>query len=265
MAPALLGLASSAAQAQPAPSPIAPAPQQSAQSPAGTVPVRVVEQPLSVRVVEAAKADVQSNDQLVVFTAILVALGTFLVIAFAVLAFYLGAGFRTMRQSSEAAERSLVATHRAFVYVSDLAWSTAGANVRISPVWTNSGTTPTRRLRVATNWKASHGELRPEFDINYAQPPESLFLGPASNVEFGSVLVPMRDIRAAIEERLHIYIWGRATYEDMFDGKRPHYFEFCHRLEVEDEAPGNIKIRFVQFGLSNGSDEDSQKPAEATS
>ncbi len=50
----------------------------------------------------------------------------------------------------------------------------------------------------------------------------------------------MRDIQAAIEERLHLYVWGRATYEDMFEGSKPHFFEFCHRLEVTGETPGNI-------------------------
>ena len=88
--------------------------------------------------------------------------------------------------------------------------------MRISPIWANSGTTPTRRLRIATNWKASHGELPADFDINYVRAPESLFLGPNSNAEFGTLLIPMRDVQAAIEERLHLYVWGRATYEDMF-------------------------------------------------
>ena len=31
-------------------------------------------------------------------------------------------------------------------------------------------------------------------------------------------LIPMRDIQAAIEERVQLYFWGRATYEDMFEG-----------------------------------------------
>ena len=156
-----------------------------------------------------------------------------------------------------------MATQRAFVYVADLTWSVAGANVKVSPVWSNSGATPTRRLRISTNWKASHGELRPDFDINYVRPPENLFLGPGSKAEFGAIYVPMRDIEAAAEERLHLYVWGRATYEDMFEGTKPHFFEFCHRLEVAGETPGNIELRFTQFGLSNGSDEDSQQPADA--
>jgi len=66
------------------------------------------------------------------------------------------------------------------------------------------------------------------------------------------------------EDRLHLYVWGRATYDDMFEGSKPHFFEFCQRLQVTGEAPGNIDLSFTQFGLSNGSDEDSRLPAEAS-
>ena len=42
----------------------------------------------------------------------------------------------------------------------------------------------------------------------------------------------------------------------MFEGSKPHFFEFCHRLEVTGETPDKIALSFTQFGLSNGSDED---------
>jgi hypothetical protein len=48
----------------------------------------------------------------------------------------------------------------------------------------------------------------------------------------------------------------------MFEGSKPHFFEFCQRLQVTGETPGNIDLSFTQFGLSNGSDEDSRLPAE---
>ena len=80
-----------------------------------------------------------------------------------------------------------------------------------------------------------------DFDINYVRPPENLFLGPNGKAEIGTVFIPMRDIQAAIEERLHLYVWGRATYDDMFEGTKPHFFEFCHRAaRSTGETPGNI-------------------------
>ena len=164
-----------------------------------------------------------------------------------------------MRRSAQLTERNVMAAQRAFVYLGELDVERDGANVRISPIWANSGTTPTRRLRINTNWKASHGELPPDFDINYVRAPENLFLGPGAKAEFGTIFIPMRDIQAAIEERLHLYVWGRATYDDMFEGTKPHFFDSAIASRSTGEAPDNISLRFAQFGLNNGSDEDRRK------
>jgi hypothetical protein len=282
---ALCAAGVSLAQTSPEPSPIAPPSQPapppvvtppSVQLPAGAQPVRVIEQPLSVKVIEQPKSEAQFDadqkeradravvsDQLLILAALLVAFCAFLAIAFTVQVFYLGLGLRSMRRSSQKAERNVMAMQRAFVYVGDVTWSAGGDGVKVSPIWANSGASPTRKLRISTNWRASHSELRPDFDINYVRAPENLFLGPGARAEFGTLFIPMRDVQAAAEQRLYLYVWGRATYEDMFEGTRPHFFEFCHRLEVTGETPDNIGMRFLQFGLSNGSDEDSLSPAEA--
>ncbi|MEI8152192.1 MAG: hypothetical protein WCG92_11400, partial [Hyphomicrobiales bacterium] len=256
------------------PEPAAPPPQA---PPAQQAPVevRVVDPPLAVRVVEMPKPPAPAEidprdredkrafgDQLLLYSALVVAAMAFLAIAFALQALYLGVGLRAMRRTAQQIDRNTLIAQRAFVYVGALEWSTDRTNVKISPIWANAGTTPTRRLRISTNWVASHGELAPDFDINYVRAPESLFLGPSAKAEFGPVLIPMRDIQAAIEDRLHLYVWGRATYDDMFEGSQPHFFDFCHRIEASGEAPGNISLRFTQFGLGNGADEDRRQPEE---
>jgi hypothetical protein len=270
LALALIAAGPSFAQApDPAAPPPSPPPASVPQTP---VPVQVVDQPLSVKALETPKTEEQLaaeqaeraerrafGDQLLLYAALVVAVIAFLAIAFALQTFYLGIGLRAMRRSALQIDRNVLSIQRAFVYLGGLDWGIAGANVRISPMWANAGTTPTRRLRVATNWKASHGELPPDFDINYVRAPENLFLGPSARSEFGTVFIPMRDIQAAIEQRLHLYVWGRATYDDMFEGSEPHFFNFCHRLEVAGTTPNNIGLRFTQFGLNNGSDEDRRK------
>jgi hypothetical protein len=203
------------------------------------------------------------NDELLIFAALLVAVIALLALGLGVLSFYQSLTLRAMSRSAELAERNIAAAKRAFVYVSTLNWKANGAEVRISPVWVNAGATPTRRLRIGTHWKASHGELPADFGVNYPRPPEGLFLGPNGTAEFGTVLIPMRDIEAALEGRLHLFVWGRATYDDMFEDGKPHHFQFCHRIEVTGEAPDKIEVRFSQFGMGNGTDEDSrQQPAE---
>ena len=74
--------------------------------------VRVVDPPLAVRVVEAPKTEAQFDaerrerddraalyDQLLIFAALLVAVGVFLVIAFAMQAYYQSLALRAMRRS----------------------------------------------------------------------------------------------------------------------------------------------------------------------
>lgn len=264
-------------QAQPEAQPAPPPPP----GPPQPVPVQVTGQPLQVevgnsplpvKVVDTAKSDAQFQaeqrerdervalyDQLLIYAALMVAVVAFLAIAFAVQTFYLGLGLRSLRRVAQQGERNVQAAQRAFVYVSALDWKPVGDSVRISPVWANSGNTPTKALRVATNWKASHGELPADFEISYTRAPENLFLGPSSTTESGMLMIPMRDVQAAIEERLHIYVWGRATYQDVFDGSKPHYFNFCYRVEATGAAPDQVSLRFGQFGLSNGTDADSQR------
>ncbi len=81
----------------------------------------------------------------------------------------------------------------------------------------------------------------------------------------GAVLIPMRDIQAAIEDRVGLYFWGRATYEDMFEGSEPHFLEFCYRLDVSGTTPDKFTLTFTHYGVHNRSDEDSQRPRKAES
>jgi hypothetical protein len=229
------------------------------------VPVRIVETPKtdSELAAEQKNADDRAalNTRLLIFAGLLVAVGLLLFVAFAVQALYLWLALRAMRRSASLAERNITIARRAFVYVGSLAWSAAGASLKISPTWDNSGATPARSLRISTNWKASHGELPADFVYTYVRPPDRIFLGAKGRADVGAVLVPMRDIQAAIEGRVQLYVWGRATYEDIFEGTEPHFIEFCYRLDVTGATPNNVALTFTHYGPHNRSDEDSQRPA----
>ena len=110
------------------------------------------------------------------------------------------------------------------------------------------GRTPARRRRATPHQHQLEGLARRaagRLRVNYVRPPEQLFLGPAAKAEFGAMLIPMRDIQAAIEERLHLYFWGRATYEDMFEGASRISSSSAIALEVTGATPGNIALRFT--------------------
>jgi hypothetical protein len=254
---------------QPAPVPAQPPPP--VQQP---IPYPTEQSPLPVKIMEAPKSDAELaaeqkdrddraalTERLTIYAGLLIAVGLFLALAFALQALYLWFALRAVWRSAVAAERNMTAVRRAFVYIGSMTWDVAGANVKVGPVWANSGTTPTRSLRISTNWKASHGELPPDFTYTYPRPPERLLLGSNARTEAGSMLIPMRDIQAAIEDRVQLYVWGRATYEDVFDGTEPHFVEFCHRIEAKGTAPNDIALTFVHYGHHNRSEQDSQRSA----
>ena len=246
-----------------------------APQPAPQAQPRAAEQaPVPVRIVEPAKsAEQQAREQqereqretfsnrLLMYSGLLVAVGVLLAIAFLVQTLYLLLALRSMRKAANTGQRNMTTAQRAFLYIGAMAWNSAGTNVKITPTWANSGTTPTRNLRISTNWKTSHGEMPADFVFTYARAPERLFLGPNGRADVGAVLIPMRDIQAAIEDRVNLYFWGRATYEDMFEGSEPHFLEFCYRLDVSGATPDKITLTFLHYGAHNRSDEDSQRSA----
>jgi len=265
-----------APQTAPPPEPPRPAPPPPPAAPPPVPPRAAEPAPVPVRIVEPAKSAEQLarereereaereeratfNNRLLIYSGLLVAVGALLSVAFLLQTLYLLFALRAMRKAAHRAERNMTTAQRAFLYIGAMTWSPAGANVKISPAWGNSGTTPTRNLRISTNWKTSHGELPADFVFTYARAPERLFLGPNGRADVGSVLIPMRDIQAAIEDRVNLYFWGRATYEDMFEGSEPHFIEFCYRLDVSGATPDKITLVFTHYGSHNRSDEDSQR------
>ena len=243
------------APAEPAPPLVDPRPGQQA-----PVSIRIVPTPKSEAELIAERQEREQraafDTHLQLFAVLLVAIGFCLFIAFVAQGVYLWLGLSALRRPVEQAERNLRIAQRPFVNVASMGWKAFDGNVRIAPTIQNSGITPTRNLRISTNWKAWHGELPPDFVHNYSRAPDRLFLGPRGRAEIGSALIPMRDVQAAIEERLDIYFWGRATYEEIFEGSEPHFIEFCYRLEAEGATPGSISLNFTPYGMYNRSDED---------
>jgi hypothetical protein len=230
------------------------------------VPVRVVPTPKTEQELAAEREQRERwaalDNRLLILAGVLAGLGLFQVIALTVLGMFVWLALRAMGRSAQLAGRNAVLAQRAFVHVSSLAWSLAGAGgVKVSPTWENNGTTPSRSLRISTNWKAWHGELPADFAYSYTRPPDRLFLGPKGKTDVGSVTIPIRDIQAAIEERVQLYYWGRATYEDIFEGSEAHFVEFCYRLDAKGTAPNAIAVAFSHYGPHNRTDEDSQRPA----
>jgi hypothetical protein len=230
----------------------------------GPVSIRILPSPKTEQELVAERQDREQRsaleNSLMIFAGALVAIGFLQFIALAIQGLYLWLALRAMQDPIELAARNFTIAQRAVVSIGSLAWSVFGTNVRVAPTLENGGSTPTRNLRISTNWRAWHGELPPDFNYSYNRPPDSVFLGPRGRAEVGSALIPMRDIQAAIEERLQIYYWGRATYEDIFDGSQPYSIEFCYRLDAAGTPPDKLSLTFTHYGRHNRSEGDNQRP-----
>ena len=130
------------------------------------------------------------------------------------------------------------------------------------PRWKNGGNTPTRRLRIRTNWAPFPGP--PPIENYEDWPPRSatpMFIAPQA-IEGSEVIdlsgAPRRlvewSFRPIGEEPL-ILIWGRADYDEVFD--RPHFVKWCYRLRLDCHDGKKLRAKFIQWGDYNQTDETS--------
>jgi hypothetical protein len=173
------------------------------------------------------------------------------------------------RKSFGLAERALISTERAFVFVEDfdldIAYGARGSGnnnrminqMAIRPRWRNNGNTPTRNMAVIVNWTAWNGDLPNGFPYSYGEgvQPSPMFLGPKAAEWSEPIKIPQYVATDALNEKQVIFIWGRATYNDIFDATAEHFTQWCYKLVFTRVSPTPI-TQFVSFGPYNGSDED---------
>ena len=161
-------------------------------------------------------------------------------------------------------KEALVTTERAFVFLEDFdtEWSFQPGSVNnrigrflIKPRWRNNGTTPTKNMLVAVNWSHWMGDPPAGFKYEYGDPRARMFLGPQATEWSTGIDIPSPVASSALKGDQHIFIWGRTDYEDIFDGTRPHFTEWCYRLKLS-ESGTQLYPQFIAYGEHNRSDED---------
>jgi hypothetical protein len=127
------------------------------------------------------------------------------------------------------------------------------------PRWKNGGNTPTRNMRIRTNWTHYTGPLPAQYYNDYGTDPTSFFIAPkaiepSEFVEMSAAPQVLVDhqMRPVGSEPL-VIIWGRADYEDVFG--HPHFIEWCYRLRLERHDGKKMRAHFVQLGSYNRTDE----------
>jgi hypothetical protein len=170
------------------------------------------------------------------------------------------------KRSADVAERALITTERAFVFLEDFDYDHSiglrGSGkefifLTIKPRWRNSGKTPTRNMTIKVNWTHWQGDNLTGIDDYLDMRPTKMFLGPNATEWSEAISIPGNVATAALKGIEKINIWGRVDYEDIFDETEPHFTECCYRLHFIDDGPA-IRIQFVSFSDHNRSDENSR-------
>lgn len=145
---------------------------------------------------------------------------------------------REQAKTTQAQLRAFVhATALGSVYEFDT--STGHYNWRLQPQWTNSGDTPTRRLKIYSACEIRLTPLPPGFDFSTITgtvgsgllgPKIQLLGGQAPQIPAPAITPQdLVDVQTGIK---HLYVWGWARYNDTFPGTPEHITRFCWYVRV---------------------------------
>jgi hypothetical protein len=129
---------------------------------------------------------------------------------------------------------------------------------RFTPLWENTGQTPTKKLNVITGIHPGEFEEGFNFKIDRAAPS---MLGPKGILTGESYLIGLPEIYEIKAGKRIVYIWGRAEYNDVFPNTRRHYINFCHKIVVAgDPTIQESGIQMIAHNtIGNYTDEDEER------
>jgi len=178
-----------------------------------------------------------------------------------------------LRKSNRINRDALESVQRAFVNyspTSEIGTEIAGGRVvawwpRIPII--NSGTTPVRNLTENGTYFTSPSEITEDFAFPDRHNPEHGSLGPRDTMTYEIGPIPITDIQKLYSHQAHIYVYGWATYNDIFNLTKLHKTEFCYELRLNTIAgdvtdpkyllPGRFNL--CPKGLHNCADEECDK------
>jgi hypothetical protein len=162
-----------------------------------------------------------------------------------------------------------VAFNRAFVFLKSINYTSHVDNSinkvfwALSPIWENNGNTPTKNLRLNSNFFYSDSPLQ----ANFLFPPkgESIptMLGPHAIVG-GDKIYILGDALVEVQNgSKFLYIWGSAIYQDVFAGTAQHITKFCFEIKNitgDPTQPYSVQnplgIDFSHYKKNNCRDEE---------
>ncbi|MBI1776056.1 MAG: hypothetical protein HYR63_11985 [Proteobacteria bacterium] len=188
------------------------------------------------------------------------------------------------RRAADTAERALIAGQRAFISASFVPIANLNpetgeiTNWGFRTIWTNSGDTPTRLLINHINLQPRDDELPPDWDFPDYWPAEmppskrsAIFLSapPHGTVNGHDVYTSMQVIEQVIAKKKFLYLWGWATYSDVFPNTKKHVTRFAVQVVIGGNPRDreHVSFQFPYIAQHNCSDEEcdrQRRPADWT-
>lgn len=176
-------------------------------------------------------------------------------------------------RSAEIAERALIAGQRAFVSVSFEPSASKSVETNkittwnFTPIWWNAGDTPTRNMQNHINIKLFDGSLPNDWGFpdlwatNIAvedRLPVPLGCAPKGTVRGQAVGVSVDQMKEVIAGTKWLYMWGWASYSDVFPGTMLHVTRFAVQIAAGGDPTDNGKtsVTFHFARKYNCSDEE---------
>jgi hypothetical protein len=112
---------------------------------------------------------------------------------------------------------------------------------RFSLPWENSGGTPTRNLVFSTNWCTRQDVLPGNFGYPYPPDGNKALIGPKAIICSEPFDIAHEEMNKVIGKKAHIYIWGQARYNDVFEKTPMRVTRFCFEVVflTTPGAPGS--------------------------
>lgn len=226
---------------------------------------------------------------LVVFTAVLAGVGVFQAIIFFSTLKATTIAANAANESAQVAKDTLTSTQRAFVFLKDIELREIRGQGKktlpdykqttwqLSPRWANSGDTCTRNLTISVgcyissegipdsfNYPYINKELSHDRGLPYVSPQKDIpmMIGPKAEILSEPLILPtLIEVTSFIAEgHVHLYIFGEAKYNDIFDGTPEHCTRFCVKLfftkQFSQAGERTPLMSFSYYGNYNCADED---------
>jgi hypothetical protein len=127
---------------------------------------------------------------------------------------------------------------------------------------------PTRHLRTFVNKHIQTAVLPDDYafpDLGTGDIPT--LMAPGNTLDTAPLNVSLDELEEVIEGRAHLYFYGWAEYDDVFQGTARHRTEFCYRIEMggNPRNPKQFSPRWQTHPRYNGADEECEGPLRTVS